>query len=79
MSRIRYAKANQKKPSRAPNTPMAWLRLMQKVIARARQLRDRRVPGLERALKEQTMDKMLRRMGIICEADILREFPDPKT
>lgn len=65
------------RPRREPATARDWHRLMQKVIARARQLKDRREPGLQSAINQGAIPQTLKRMGIICETDIRREFPDP--
>lgn len=65
------------RPQREPTTERAWRLLMQKVLARARQLQDRREKGLQAAINQGTIAQTLKRMGIICETDIMREFPDP--
>jgi hypothetical protein len=48
-------------------------------MARATLLRDRRLQGLQGVLSRGQAAKHLKLMGIICENDILREFPDQKT
>jgi len=73
--RIRHLKPKPK--PREPDTPQGWVRLMRRVLARAKKLRDRRVPGLEEAVRKGQIRQALKRMSIICEPDILREFPDP--
>lgn len=65
-------------PTKAPQSPIEWDRLMKKVIDRATQLKDRRLAGLQGVIQQGRSAVFLRKMGIICENDILREFPDPK-
>ena len=43
-------------------------------IQRAEQRNDRRALGLKLALNQGKVESTLRLMGIICEADIQREF-----
>lgn len=64
---------------RSPKTPFEWDNLLRKVMERAKAQGDRRHAGLQGVIGKGESAKALRRMGIICEADILREFPDPKT
>lgn len=66
------------KPSRAPKTPGDWDSLMRKVIARATQLGDRRLEGLRGVILQGKSERYLRQQGIVCEADIQREFSDLK-
>lgn len=73
--RIRHLKKRSARTE--PDTAQGWANLMRRVLARAKKLRDRRVGGLERAAHNGQINQTLKRMGIICEADILREFPDP--
>jgi len=62
-----------------PKTPHEWDGLMRKVMARAVQVQDRRLQGLQGVISRGETAKFLKKMGIICENDILREFPDPNT
>lgn len=65
---------------RSPTTNGGWHRLLLAVLARARVLGDRREKGLAAVLKDRNrIPGVLRKMGIICETDIMRVFPDPKT
>lgn len=48
---------------------------MQKAIAQAALTEDECLPTLRRALVEAKSEEVLRRMSIISENDILREFP----
>lgn len=61
-----------------PKTPTdlyGWTRLAQIAIARAEKSKDRRLEGLRAALTSGKVERVLRQMGIISEADVLREFP----
>lgn len=64
------------KKSAGPSTPGGWSLLLGHVIARATELSDRRLAGLLSAQSEGRSEKLLRSMGILSDADILREFPD---
>jgi len=59
----------------APERKVDWHRLLQQVIRRAEQLGDRQLPGLRRSLADGKAEKTLRRLGIIHDGDIEREFP----
>ncbi len=48
---------------------------MLKAIDQAERANDRRLPGLRKALADGKAEKHLRMLGIICEADLFREFP----
>lgn len=48
---------------------------MQLVIRRAEQSQDRRLLGLRAALADGKTETALRRLGIIHEIDVEREFP----
>lgn len=61
----------------APERKVDWYRLMQLVIRRAEQVEDRQLSGLRRALADGKSEQTLRRLGIIHEVDIDREFPAP--
>ncbi len=56
---------------------LGWASLMRQVIARAETVGDRRVAGLKAALQGGESEALLRKLGIICENDVAREFPDP--
>lgn len=64
-------------PLRTQMSPAGWDALMRRVIQRAEALGDRRLEGLKRASQEGRSEAFLRKLGIIGEVDILREFPDP--
>lgn len=73
MRRTKPVNPNRKEP----RTPREWTALMNLCIARARELNDRRLPGLLRAIELNKVAATLKRMGIICSADIDREFSSP--
>lgn len=56
-----------------------WYQLLRKAIARAQVTKDPRLAKLQDAMATSTPEKTLRKMSIICEADIQREFPDSST
>lgn len=64
---------------RGAKTQTDWRKLMIKVINRAKLVNDQRLPKLLEAQSQGTSEACLRRMSVICDADILREFPDSKT
>lgn len=72
-------KLNPAPPKRGAAAPSQWNQLMRKALARAQEIGDSRVGSLQQALREGTVEKTLRRMSIVCEADIAREFPDRNT
>lgn len=76
MSRTRILHKPKDGPKRGAMSPVGWDALMRKVIARAEETEDRRLEGLKKACEEGRSEAFLRRMGIICEVDIVREFPD---
>ncbi len=66
-------------PKRTASAPSQWNQLLRKTLARAQATGDSRVGSLQQALREGTVEATLRRMSIVCDADILREFPDRNT
>ena len=65
--------------NKTPQTHHEWDHLMRRVIARATEQKDRRLAGLQGVISKGQTSKFLRKLGIICDNDILREFPDRKT
>jgi len=66
----------QKKPTiRLPANQYEWTQLISKVLASAERNRDPRAAGLRKAKDSGQAEKHLRLMGIVCQADIDREFP----
>lgn len=58
-----------------PAGPTQWNTLLSKVIQRAVQLRDPRLPGLRKAMGDGKAEKALRQLGILSDVDLDREFP----
>lgn len=58
-----------------PVGPHGWSQLMTATIRRAEAIQDPRLAGLRRAMVEGKAEGMLRKLGIISEADLDREFP----
>lgn len=74
----RLLNQNQQSPKRviqAPSRREDWKQLLNKAIARADAAGDRRVEGLRQALIDGAAERHLRRLGIIHEVDLTREFP----
>lgn len=63
-----------KKPT-APTTASGWNTLLSQAIKRAEVRGDNRLAGLKRAMVEGQAEKTLRRLGILTETDLQREFP----
>jgi hypothetical protein len=59
----------------ASKSPIEWERLLKKALDRAEKLQDRRAGALRTALTQGKSSEVMRRMGIIGENDIDREFP----
>jgi hypothetical protein len=59
----------------APERREDWKQLLRKTIARAELTGDRRLEGLKCALVDGAAEKHLRRLGIIHDVDLTREFP----
>ncbi len=56
-----------------------WDRLIRQAISRAELIGDARAQGLKVALSQGKAAETLKRMGIIGENDLLREFPSRET
>jgi hypothetical protein len=61
---------------RVPTNVNEWNTLLTLSIRKAEALQDSRLPGLRKAMVEGKAEPFLRRMGIISQVDIEREFPD---
>lgn len=70
---------NNKPPRRDAKSPSQWQQLLRKVIFAAERAKDPRLESLRKALPTGRAEQVLRRMSIICEADIAREFPAQTT
>jgi hypothetical protein len=55
--------------------PVDWERLAHRAIERAEQAKDPRAGAIRTALTQGRAGQFLKRLGIIGEIDILREFP----
>jgi hypothetical protein len=64
-----------KKPA-LPSSPSAWNSLLSQAIRRAEVTGDNRLGGLKRAMVERTAEKTLRKLGILTDTDLQREFPE---
>lgn len=61
-------------------TSIEWDRLLRQAIERAERRNDNRIQALRTALSMGQAATVLKRLGIIGENDLLREFPsDPST
>jgi len=58
-----------------PKTPIDWERLLRRAIERADKVSDSRGQVLKTALRQGKAETTLKRMGIIGDPDLLREFP----
>jgi len=58
-----------------PTRQEDWKQLLHKAISQAESTKDRRLNGLRHALINNQAEKHLRKLGIIHEGDIKREFP----
>lgn len=58
-----------------PKNQGEWTKLCQAAIRHAELTKDRRLSGLRTALATGKAEQHLRRMGIIHEGDLAREFP----
>jgi predicted phage gp36 major capsid-like protein len=68
---------NQPSPTiKTPQKLDEWRQMMRRTIEKAEKANDRRQHGLRKALADDNSEKHLRMLGIISEADILREFPE---
>jgi hypothetical protein len=54
--------------------PLAWDRLLSQAISLAEKKGDQRLEGLRSAIREGKSEQVLRKYGIISEADLTREF-----
>lgn len=75
--RIRQTAAPLRANVRVASTHEDWHKLMTKAIELAEKSSDRRLPGLRDALANNRTEPHLRKLGIVCPADLVREFPIP--
>lgn len=68
--------ANPKPKTRlTPTLPHEWINLLKAAIAQAETKNDPRLVGLRKGLETGQAERTLRRLGIVCSADLHREFP----
>jgi hypothetical protein len=75
MARTRIMQASALKGA----SPVDWERLAHQAIARAEQAGDPRAGAIRTALTQGRASQFLKRLGIIGEIDISREFPTRET
>jgi len=71
----------QTKPKRqiqAPNRKEGWKQLLRQAIQQAEKAKDPRIEGLKQAFIKDDAERYLRKLGIIHEGDLNREFPQNK-
>lgn len=62
------------KKIQAPERKSDWQQLLKRAIQRAEASGDRRLEGLKRAMSDGKAEAHLRRIGVIHDVDIDREF-----
>lgn len=77
MNRVRKLEPAQ--ASLAPVGQNQWNQLLRKALGAAELAKDPRLATLRQAMMSGTAEKTLRRMSLICEADLQREFPVSQT
>jgi hypothetical protein len=75
----RLTKPVQRQARITPILPHEWLTLLKTAIAQAEQRGDPRLEGFRKGLEVGQAERVLRRLGIVCQADLRREFPELKT
>ena len=73
MPKTRLLKAPKPKKQN-PKSPVEWNALLRKAISRAEAIEDSRLAGLKLALSKGQAERKLRRMCIVSDADLDREF-----
>ncbi len=61
---------------KGPTGILGWNHLLSQAIRRAEKVGASRTAQLERALKDSQAEPTLRKLGILSETDIQREFPE---
>lgn len=74
MARVRTLKKVE--PKKGALSPLGWDQLMRLAIRRAEATGDKRLEGLRKALRDGKSEMLLRKLGVISEDDLPREFPD---
>jgi hypothetical protein len=60
-----------------PGTHDEWHRLAVQALERAETLQDPRLNGLREAIGKGQSEPFLRKIGVVCQTDLHREFPLP--
>jgi hypothetical protein len=69
----------QEKAQKGAASPQEWRELARKAQAAAERNQDKRALGIKAAIEQNRIPQVLRAMHVICENDILREFPASST
>lgn len=77
MTRTRAFKQAAQPVVQTPKNHNEWKALLNQVIDRAERMGHRQLPGLRAAMTENRAETHLRRLGIISQNDLDREFPQP--
>lgn len=64
-----------KKKKGTGNGPLEWERLLLRAIQLAERRNDNRLPALRAAKTAGKAESVLRKFGVISQADLAREFP----
>lgn len=75
---MKYRQLTTVEAKRGAMSPMQWTQLLRKALTRAELIGDPRVVALQAAMTGNA-EQTLRRLSVICEADLDREFPLPTT
>jgi hypothetical protein len=73
-TRILNQQPKSQRSIKAPTRQEDWKQLLRKAIQQAENSKDRRLEGLRNALANNQAEKHLKKLGIIHEGDIKREF-----
>ena len=63
-------------PSRTPTNAVEWHQLMMRAILQAQRVGSPHLLRLRQATASGQIEATLRKMGILCLTDIVREFPE---
>jgi hypothetical protein len=73
--RPRHAPGSPSTKATTPSSAHEWAHLLQLVIQKAAEREDPRLHSLRQAAMDGRAESCLRKMAIICETDVMREFP----
>ena len=77
MTRTRLHRTESTTRTRNPTTPEGCVALLDRAISLASERQDRRLGGLVKARADGRARQVLTQLGIISEACLQREFPEP--